>query len=80
MSNKRRNKFVRKAPGEAVKEPPDPSLHILRKDGSNLVVWLEALEDHLRAEYGQTSCFVESGALFVRPIPTLDGINATFQD
>lgn len=65
-------------PKEAVKEPPVSNLHVLKRDGSNLVTFLEALEEHLRSEYGKRACFVETGALFARDQPNIDRIAAMF--
>ena len=61
-------------PRETVKKPPVSNLHVHKRDRSNLVTFLEALEEHLRSEYE----FVETRALFVRAEPDINDIAAMF--
>ena len=44
-------------------------LFILKKDGSNWLKWLEAVDNEVQHEYGDISSFITTGVIVVRDLP-----------
>ena len=51
------------------KKDDTEKVFVLKADGSNLIRWLEAIENQCQKDHGEVCEFITTGYLIVRPVP-----------